>query len=76
VHDVLTYPPLWYLMRATGIVSLLLLTSSSRSESRRRGVVGASVMWRLGGSEEPAPQRQAVRVSQSLVTSPRRVSRS
>jgi sulfoxide reductase heme-binding subunit YedZ len=26
VHDVLTYPPVWYLMRATGIVSLLLLT--------------------------------------------------
>src|SRR5262249_48793243 len=26
MHGVLTYPPLWYLMRATGIVSLLLLT--------------------------------------------------
>jgi sulfoxide reductase heme-binding subunit YedZ len=26
VHDALTYPPVWYLMRATGIVSLLLLT--------------------------------------------------
>jgi sulfoxide reductase heme-binding subunit YedZ len=26
VHDALSYPPVWYLMRATGIVSLLLLT--------------------------------------------------
>jgi sulfoxide reductase heme-binding subunit YedZ len=26
MHDALTYPPVWYLMRATGIVSLLLLT--------------------------------------------------
>jgi sulfoxide reductase heme-binding subunit YedZ len=26
VHAALTYPPVWYLMRATGIVSLLLLT--------------------------------------------------
>ena len=26
MHDVLTYPPVWYLMRATGIVSLLLLS--------------------------------------------------
>jgi len=27
VHAVLTYPPVWYLMRATGVVSLLLLTT-------------------------------------------------
>jgi sulfoxide reductase heme-binding subunit YedZ len=26
VHGVLTFPPVWYLMRASGIVSLLLLT--------------------------------------------------
>jgi sulfoxide reductase heme-binding subunit YedZ len=26
MHDALSYPPIWYLMRATGIVSLLLLT--------------------------------------------------
>ena len=26
MHDALSYPPVWYLMRATGIVSLLLLT--------------------------------------------------
>ena len=29
MHDALTYPPVWYLMRATGIVALLLLTTAT-----------------------------------------------
>jgi len=42
VHGVLTFEPVWYLMRASGIVSLLLLTLVVALG------IGTTTRWRLG----------------------------
>ena len=60
VHAALTYPPVWYLMRATGIVSLLLLTlvvALGIATSQRARLPGQP----RGATRRPAPQRVAAR---------------